>query len=301
MRARQIEIFHAIMRFGSITKAAEQLYLTQPAVTTSLKHLEAELGYPLFHRQGKRLQPSHEARILYHEAQNVRESISIFENLAARLKHDLNHHLRLITPTALSHEIIPNALADFAPRSGDSALDFSIQHHEQIIDTIATDRSITGFGLTFGKAYREGIKGFEIGQAKICALIPAQSELYQQEDIAITDLAGMKIIGTFSGEPLNNVINSFTSGVIQPENRLLRVHTHIVAANLVSRNLGFAIVDSFTANYAMKIFSDTAFSVAYFKQAPALSVSAIYNADRPLSGLADELLNCITSHLKDYD
>ena len=57
MNLRQMEVFHAIMRAGSVTCAARLLNVTQPAVSTVLRHCETQLRVKLFDRTGGRLHP----------------------------------------------------------------------------------------------------------------------------------------------------------------------------------------------------------------------------------------------------
>ncbi len=65
MNARQLEIFRAIMRNGSLSAAAVALNVSQPAVSKVLRHFESQIGYRLFERSGSRLVPTPEARLLY--------------------------------------------------------------------------------------------------------------------------------------------------------------------------------------------------------------------------------------------
>ena len=48
MKYRQLEVFHAVMMHGTLTKAAEKLGVSQPSVTSTLKHAEADVGVPLY-------------------------------------------------------------------------------------------------------------------------------------------------------------------------------------------------------------------------------------------------------------
>jgi len=52
---RQLQVFEAIARHGSFTRAAEELYLTQPTVSMQIKKLEQSIGLPLFEQVGKRI------------------------------------------------------------------------------------------------------------------------------------------------------------------------------------------------------------------------------------------------------
>src|SRR4051812_49642096 len=61
---KHVEVFHAIMRTGSVTAAARLLHVTQPAVSAMLKHFENRLQMKLFERAGGRLVPTPEAQAL---------------------------------------------------------------------------------------------------------------------------------------------------------------------------------------------------------------------------------------------
>ncbi|MGB9173923.1 MAG: LysR family transcriptional regulator, partial [Bradyrhizobium sp.] len=67
MNLRHMEVFHAIMRTGSVTGAARALNVTQPAVSAVLKHCESQLKMKLFARVSGRLQPTAEARAIFPE------------------------------------------------------------------------------------------------------------------------------------------------------------------------------------------------------------------------------------------
>jgi DNA-binding transcriptional LysR family regulator len=52
---RQLKVFEAVARNGSFTRAAEELHLTQPAVSMQIKQLEDSAGLPLFEQLGKKI------------------------------------------------------------------------------------------------------------------------------------------------------------------------------------------------------------------------------------------------------
>src|SRR3546814_8101725 len=85
MNLRQMECYHASMGTSSITGAARLLNVTQPAVSTVLKHCESQLKMNLFVRVAGRLQPTAEAEAVFPQA------ASIFGRLDAvsRLTQDL--------------------------------------------------------------------------------------------------------------------------------------------------------------------------------------------------------------------
>ncbi len=58
---REMDVFRRVMELGSITGAANQLRISQPAASRLIKQAEQRLGFPLFVRQKKRLIPTTEA------------------------------------------------------------------------------------------------------------------------------------------------------------------------------------------------------------------------------------------------
>src|ERR1700738_1654762 len=69
MNLRQFEILRAVMRTRSTVAAAQNLGMSQPAVSNAIKHAESALGFLLFDRVNKRMIPTQEAQILLAEAE----------------------------------------------------------------------------------------------------------------------------------------------------------------------------------------------------------------------------------------
>lgn len=78
-RLKPLRAFCQTVRMGSVSRAAEALFVSQPAVTLQLQALERELGVNLFERTGRRLIPSREGQLLYEMAQPLVESLDGLE------------------------------------------------------------------------------------------------------------------------------------------------------------------------------------------------------------------------------
>jgi len=74
-RLKPLRAFCQVARLGSVSRAAEALYLSQPAVTLQLQALERELGVRLLERSGRRLLPTREGEALYALARPLVEGI----------------------------------------------------------------------------------------------------------------------------------------------------------------------------------------------------------------------------------
>ena len=78
-RLKPLRAFCQTVRLGSVSRAAEALFVSQPAVSQQLHALERELGVVLFERSGRRLVPSREGQLLFEMAQPLVESLDGLE------------------------------------------------------------------------------------------------------------------------------------------------------------------------------------------------------------------------------
>lgn len=85
MRLRQLQHFEAVYRLRSFTRAAEEQFLTQPALSRSIRQLEAELGHQLFDRTTHVVEPTGVARSLIVHVADVLTSVAALEERAAVL------------------------------------------------------------------------------------------------------------------------------------------------------------------------------------------------------------------------
>lgn len=291
MNARQIEIFHAVMKAGTVTEAARQLGITQPSATASLRQIEDALGFNLFHRKGGRLAPTAEAKALFTEAEHLQDSLTVFKNLASRLKNDLTSHLRVVAPPAFCHELLPSAIAELTKTNKHCVLDITTLHHGQILNDITTVGGQNNLGFTFGTGAHEGIGSIPIGKASIVALVPSEWQLADQESIQIEHLVNKPLIGTFSGEPLGDAVEKMLNGSTLDTNYTIRAHSHSVAASLAGQGVGAAIIDSVTASYTKARIINSGFKVLAIENAPTLPVTAIFSYEHPLNKNAKQLID----------
>lgn len=101
MNFLQLSYFKTVAELEHISKAAEQLYISQPALSKSIHLLEQEIGYPLFDRRGTGICLNENGRILYRHAAGILSSI---DNAISEIS-DINHnnHRVILSMTAATH------------------------------------------------------------------------------------------------------------------------------------------------------------------------------------------------------
>ena len=91
----QMRAFNALVKFGTITAAAEFLNVSKPAITTHLKNLEQTLGVRLFNRKGHSLEISQAGAAFIEPARTIGRILDEMNNIAARTSNKDEGHLRI--------------------------------------------------------------------------------------------------------------------------------------------------------------------------------------------------------------
>ncbi len=112
MKLIQLEYFCAVSRCQSITQAASELYVTQPAISTAIRELEKEFSVNLFVRSKNRLSLTREGELFYHKAKDL---LSYAEQTSQQL-YDLSGialPVKIGIPPLLSTIFFPDMLLEF--------------------------------------------------------------------------------------------------------------------------------------------------------------------------------------------
>ena len=83
---RQLRVFEAVARHMNFSRAAEELHLSQPAVSTQIKELAAHVGLPLFERLGRKTYLTPAGDEMLHCARSITQRIRETEDAVAQLK-----------------------------------------------------------------------------------------------------------------------------------------------------------------------------------------------------------------------
>ena len=104
----QYKIFYEVARTGNISRAARELYISQPAVSKSIKKLEESLGVSLIKRSSKGITLTNEGNILYRYLHSAFETISAGEDTLRHI-HELGiGHIRIgVSSTLCKHILLP--------------------------------------------------------------------------------------------------------------------------------------------------------------------------------------------------
>ncbi len=135
----QLKVFEAVARHNSFTRAAEELFLTQPTVSMQVKQLSKAVGLPLFEQVGKRLYLTEAGKELYTTCQEIFDRLSQFEISIADMKGLKQGSLRLAVVTTAKY-VIPRLLGPFCQRYPGIDVSLAVANHEYMIESLSNNR-----------------------------------------------------------------------------------------------------------------------------------------------------------------
>lgn len=189
MDIRQVEIFAAVARAGSFTKAAEELYLTRQALSKSVKRLEESCGTRLFLVEGNRIELTEEGRRFLDAATPVLQDFSKLDGFFATERREL----RLAVAQGL-FETLP---ADFGERFLRPNGEFAVSIEESSSDGVTTMLRTGEVDVCLLGSHPKYLQDFDyidLAHPGYHVSVPLQNPLAARDCLVLEDLDGQPFV-----------------------------------------------------------------------------------------------------------
>jgi DNA-binding transcriptional LysR family regulator len=133
---RQLQVFEAIARHENFTRAAEELFLTQPTVSMQIKKLEESVGTALFEHVGKKVFLTDIGKELFLHTRDIFESLAQFEMQAADMRGMKKGHLRLAVVTTAKY-YAPRMLGIFCQKYPGIDVSLKVTNRERLLERLS--------------------------------------------------------------------------------------------------------------------------------------------------------------------
>jgi LysR family transcriptional regulator, low CO2-responsive transcriptional regulator len=137
---RQLKVFEAVARNLSFSRAAEELHLTQPAVSTQVGKLEDHAGLPLFEQLGKKIHLTPAGVEMLHSSRAIIQQFKELEEAMTQFKGVSGGKLNVAVISAGDY-FFPRLLVEFASRHSNVTLNFNVCNREELLDRLAGNRT----------------------------------------------------------------------------------------------------------------------------------------------------------------
>ncbi len=136
MTLKQLQVFVMTVEHERISLAAEYCFMTQPAASMALQHLEEALAVPLFDRVGKRLRINSNGRLLFPKARQLLDQVSEVESLFLDADGELTGELHMGCSRTIGMYMLPSYLAEFKQRYPGINLQVSMANTRDLVDQL---------------------------------------------------------------------------------------------------------------------------------------------------------------------
>ena len=143
---RHLRIFEAVARCGSISRAATELHLTQPAVSMQIKQLGEQIGLPLLEQVGKRMFLTEAGEVLRGHARDLAARIGDLSAAMDQFRSLERGLLRLAVVSTATY-FLPRLIAEFNHRHPGVRVSLQVANRSSVLSALAdnsTDLAITG-------------------------------------------------------------------------------------------------------------------------------------------------------------
>ena len=284
MNLRQLEVFHAIMRTGSVTAAAQELHVSQPAISAVLKHTEQGLKFKLFERIGGRLHPTPEATALMPDVIEIFGRVDTLSRLVHDLQDGSTGRLVVAASPTLVNAFLPRAVALFRARRPAVTLVIRSLPTPLAVERVA--RREVDMGIVYGPVGDAGVEAEELVLSEIACVLPLGHALADKPYVDAADLAGEAVISLGVGTWLGQAIEAqcHQAGVVPPT-IAIEASSSLTACLMVSEGAGIALVDRTTA--LSRGFGELVFKP--FRPTIPVRIQLIYPLQRPRSQASNQL------------
>lgn len=242
-----LEIFGAMMRCRTTVQAADQLGISQPAVSNGLRQLERELDITLFERAHRRLEPTAEAVALYDEIQPLFGTLRSFALRARDIRQGKAGRIRIVATPPIGHTLAPRALQALVAESPDISVSYDVR---RLSDTLmAVREGSADVGIALALDHHLDVNVEVLHRTRMVALLPAASPLASFPEVTARDVASHHFVGLDAASRLGQILrDAFDRGGAVYDPRV-EVRYCSTAAVLTQAGLGSAVVDPYTASF----------------------------------------------------
>ncbi|MBB5499059.1 LysR substrate-binding domain-containing protein [Paraburkholderia sp. MM5384-R2] len=236
---KQLRAFALVCRFGVLTRAADEMFITQPAVSVLIRQMEEALGLRLFDRTSRSLRPTAAAHEILPTVERMLRDLESIQSSVKELAGRERGRLRFAATPSIAAAIVPKLLAEYR------ALYPNI---EVSVDDAAPDRltasTLTGdveFGIGTISERPEGITLQCLARDNLCAICRKDSALAKKRRVSWNDALQCPWIGIKSTSGIRKLIDEtlFTLGTRKAVEYEVSYMT--TGLSMVQAGLGIAI------------------------------------------------------------
>ncbi|MCL9782216.1 LysR family transcriptional regulator [Vibrio sp. S4M6] len=239
---KQLKTFQIVAEYLNYHRAAEALFITQPAVTRNIQLLEETVGFALFEKFGKQIQLTDQGRSMLSEVEAVLGQLDVMKtNIKQNISRDKQFSLAVIPGL---EDLTMEAVIEFFKVEPEAKVNIEVVSNSKIDKVIASNRfdlCISANSKLEGDYVKEVL--FE---TELCLTACYEHRLREKKKVTPADIQNECFIEIETSESFKENMEEFKSQYISDDNTRIKIRGRNALIKAVYAGIGIALLPSYT-------------------------------------------------------
>ena len=275
MNINQLRTFVAVVEHGSFSGAARATGVSQPAVTTQIQSLEADLGAALLQRRYRKVEITEAGEALLPVAKRVLGELDEARAAIELLSSTIGGHLDVAASTTPGQYLLPGMLSSFLRAYPDVSISLRIRDTTEVVRLLESGEA--NLAMTGARVTDARVDWAEAGVDRLVVIAPADSPLRDEVGIPLTRIAEQLFVVREQGSGTRMVFESALKAVaIDPADLqvIMELGTGEAIVSAIEGGMGIGVVSGWAADKAVTLGTVVALDVEGFPLERPLYIAA---------------------------
>jgi DNA-binding transcriptional LysR family regulator len=288
MADRRLKIFHTVARLLNFTKAAEELHMTQPAVTFQIRQLEEQFNTRLFDRTHNKVTLTDVGKQVYSYSDRI---LKLYEEMTRNITEmtgDVSGSVTLGASTTIAEYMLPLLIGEFKNKFPEVIINLRESNTEDIVSMV--ENNDIDLGIVEGSVNNKNLVVEECKMDHLVVIMPNDHMLASEKKLRVEDFVSYPFISREHGSGTQEVITNYVEkhGNGEDLNICFELSSPEAIKGAVEAGMGLSIVSRATIIKELKLGTLTAVELRPSLERPFSFVRQRYKFK---SRAADQLLS----------
>ncbi|MEO5341170.1 MAG: selenium metabolism-associated LysR family transcriptional regulator [Magnetococcus sp. MYC-9] len=241
----RLRVFHAVAKQLSFTRAAEELYLTQPAITFQIRQLEEHFDTRLFDRHHNRISLTEVGHVVFEYAERILELYHETEKSVHEMTGVTRGFIKLGVSTTIGEYLLPTILSGYHELFPEVRVRMTVHNTSTVVRKL--EDATVDLGMVEGPVNNSNLTVMHCMDDELVVIVSPHNPLADWEEIPLQRLVGSPFISREEGSGTRAVVEDLLNQTECPYgqlNMVLELGSTEAVKCAVESNVGFGIVSA---------------------------------------------------------
>jgi len=296
LNLNQLKIFYLAAKYGNLSSAAQDLCISQPAVTRGIQRLQKYYEIKFFRRLGRKLELTYSGKGLYEIAEKIFELEGTAEDYIRDFQHHKRGHLRIDASETFGTHYLPFIVERFSRLNSQLQITVNTLTNKRVVQRTVERANDLGF-ISFPIEHRKLVLQ-TILEEDLVIIVPSDHDFAKKDRLKPTDLEGQSIIMHEKGSVHQKIID----GLIRKNNislsKYIEFSNNVAVKRAVEAGTGIALISRKAAGEEIK--SGKLNAVPLADASAKRQFYMIYRSDKIISEPVQRLIETVYHWAEEY-